>query len=50
MNDKPQIEEEPQPQIQIPKRPEITPMPDEQKAWQPPPPPEEAPKKDSDQS
>ena len=35
MNDKPQIVEKPQPNIQTPKRPEPTPMPDETKAWDP---------------
>ena len=51
MNDKPQIEEEPQPQVQTPKRPEPTPMPDETKAWDPDRPlPKVAPKEESDQS
>ena len=51
MNDKPQIEEEPQPQILTPKRPVPKPLPDETKTWEPDRPlPKEAPKEDSDQS
>ncbi len=51
MNDKPNVEEEPQPQIQAPKRPEPITMPDEKKAWDPDRPlPKEPPVVEPDQS